>query len=613
MKEAKSKPQSAQVEAASPAEKPAAPPWLGKRVGHFKLIGLLGQGAMGRVFRVEDTLLRRYVALKVLPKSMKRTDKAIAIERLIHEAQACATLDHPNVVAVYEVNEAAGVYYIAMELAEGGSLRELVKAAGPLEYPRACVLGADAADALAHAHGLGIVHRDVKPANLMLTRSGRCKVTDFGLARGLDSSELSKPIPEAVGTPQFIAPELLRGEIATPQSDIYSLGATLWYVLTGRSVFEARGTADLLQKHIEAPVPDLKTLRPDIPGTLAKAIQKALAKQPGERFESASQFAKVLRVHTIPVESSNSLGLQGVLGGPEDTATMSLSRTRASGLATAAPAPEPTSAPAGLPATKRTRKWKAMIGLGCAAAALLAVAFVPGLKSQVLMHFASPIAAQGHATVLEQRAAAPSTPSAAPSRFMSDPAAQLTPPGWIPLDVGSPRLSGNTIFDGNTWTLSGAGVDIYFDHDQFHFVSKSFAGDGVFTTRVENVKGTSEHAKVGLMFRDGSAANAAFVDVLAEASGVVTFQMREAAGTQVTFEKIDNVKSPLWLKLLRTDDTFCGYYSEDGVNWHQVGKAETVPMPRTIRAGLAITSHDKTSLATATLTRVSLMDSQDAR
>src|SRR6185437_1830654 len=206
---------------------------------------------MGRVFRVEDTLLRRYVALKVLPKSIKRNEKGIAIERLIHEAQACATLDHPNVVSVYEVNEAGGVYYIAMELAEGGSLRELVKAAGPLEYPRACLLCADAADALAHAHSLGIVHRDVKPANLMLTRSGRCKVTDFGLARGLETAELSKPIPEAVGTPQFIAPELLRGESASLHSDIYSLGATLWYLLTGRSVFEATSTADLLQKHLD--------------------------------------------------------------------------------------------------------------------------------------------------------------------------------------------------------------------------------------------------------------------------------------------------------------------------------------------------------------------------
>jgi hypothetical protein len=196
---------------------------------------------------------------------------------------------------------------------------------------------------------------------------------------------------------------------------------------------------------------------------------------------------------------------------------------------------------------------------------------------------------------------------------MSETNAQLTPPGWIPLDVGSPRLSGNTIVDGNRWTLSGAGVDIYFDHDQFHFVSKSFSGDGVFTTRVENVSGTSEHAKVGLMFRDGSAANAAFVDVLAEANHVVTFQWRDATGKQVTFEKVDGIASPLWLKLLRTDDTFSGYYSQDGVNWQQVGKSQTVQMPRSIRAGLAITSHDKASLATATLTRVSLMDSGDER
>jgi serine/threonine-protein kinase len=367
----------ADEEAIAPAgsERPASPPWLGKRVGHFKLIGLLGQGAMGRVFRVEDTLLRRFVALKVLPKSIKRGEKVVAIERLIHEAQAVATLDHPNVVTVYEVNESGGVYYIAMELAEGGSLRELVKAAGPLEYTRACLLCADAADALAHAHMLGIVHRDVKPANLMLTRTGRCKVTDFGLARGVENSDLSKPIPEAVGTPQFIAPELLRGDAATAQSDVYSLAATLWYLLTGRAIFDATSTPDLLQKHLDAPVPDITLLRPDVPATLGKAIMKALAKQPEDRFDSIAQFAKVLRVHTIPVESggsSSSVIAAGV--GPEDTAYMSLASLR----------PRRTS-PRAWKLVRRLPIGKILVlGSGWAAAAALAVLMLPTWKVMLI-------------------------------------------------------------------------------------------------------------------------------------------------------------------------------------------------------------------------------------
>ena len=125
----------------------AAPSWLNKRVGRFKLVGFLGEGAMGRVFRVEDTLLQRYAALKVLPRTIHRGGKTVAVERLIREARAAATVEHPNAVTIYEVNECGGVHYIAMELVEGGTLRDLVKANGPLEYPRACMLCADAADA----------------------------------------------------------------------------------------------------------------------------------------------------------------------------------------------------------------------------------------------------------------------------------------------------------------------------------------------------------------------------------------------------------------------------------------------------------------------------------
>lgn len=290
-----------------------APSWVGKRVGRFRLVAELGRGAMGRVFRGEDTLLHRQVALKVLPKFVKRGNKTITVERLIGEARAAATLDHPNVVTVHEVNESGGVYYIAMELLEGGSLRELVKAAGPMDYPRACLMCADAADGLAQAHALGIVHRDVKPANLMLTRSGRCKVVDFGLARMDDASDFAAAIPESVGTPQFIAPELLRGVPASAQSDVYSLGATLWFLLTGHPPFMAQTEADLLRKHLEEPLPDLAALRPDLPPGLIQAVNKAMSKQPADRYESAAQFEKVLRVYTIAPESGTTASLGNLM------------------------------------------------------------------------------------------------------------------------------------------------------------------------------------------------------------------------------------------------------------------------------------------------------------
>ena len=338
----------------APAEKTAPPSWVGKRVGRFRLMSLLGTGAMGRVFRAEDTLLHRQVALKVLPKVLKRGGRTVAVDRLIHEARAAATLDHPHVVTVYEVNESNGVYYIAMEMLEGGSLRDLVKGAGALEHSRACMLAADAAEALAHAHATGVIHRDVKPANLMLSRTGRCKVADFGLARVDDANDLSSVFGESVGTPQFVAPEILRGQPASPQSDIYSLGGTLWYLLTGRPVFESTTASELLSKHLEAPVPDLAAVRPDLPPGLVQAVYKSLNKRPGDRFDSAAQFEKVLRVYTIPVESSGAMpSLSSLEVGP-----------------VVIPPPPKPAAP--------RRRWP-LIGAAAGGAVLLTAALIPGI------------------------------------------------------------------------------------------------------------------------------------------------------------------------------------------------------------------------------------------
>ena len=346
-----------------------APSWAGKRVGRFKLISELGRGAMGRVFRAEDTLLHRHVALKVLPKVLRRGAKTIAVERLVAEARAAATLEHPHVVSVYEVNESAGVFYIAMELLAGGSLRDIVKAAGPMDYPKACLLCADAADALAHAHAEGIVHRDIKPANLMLTRSGRCKVVDFGLARMDDASDMGSRMSESVGTPQFIASELLRGIPASERSDIYSLGATLWYLLVGRPPFEGNSAGELLQQHLESPLPDLAALRPDLPAALVKAINKAMSKRPSDRFDSADQFEKVLRVFTIPAENSAAGSLSALMSVTEPAH---------------APEPHPPAAVAAAPGNPLWRwKWPpsrpVTIGAGVAAAIVLCATLIPML------------------------------------------------------------------------------------------------------------------------------------------------------------------------------------------------------------------------------------------
>jgi serine/threonine protein kinase len=280
--------------------------WKGRVLKRFKLVDLLGQGSMGRVFRAEDVTLRRYVALKVLPTKNKEGQRDQKIEQFIREARSAASVEHPNAVTVYEIGETSGVHYIAMELVEGGNLERLVRASGPMEIDRACQIIAEAAEALSAAHLQGIIHRDVKPSNLLLSRNGRCKLADFGLARFDDPEDIT-PRGECAGTPCYIAPELPLGQKATEQSDIYSLGCTLWFLLTGKPPFEASSKRDMMKMHIHAALPDLRERRADVPDRLVDAIYRACAKNPGERFESADQFAKVLRTFTISTGSSSRL------------------------------------------------------------------------------------------------------------------------------------------------------------------------------------------------------------------------------------------------------------------------------------------------------------------
>ncbi len=294
---------SADPASGEPNSNQSAPKWLGKRVGRFRLQALIGQGAMGRVFRADDKTLQRRVALKVISLYDRNGQINPNAQRFITEARAAAALEHPHVVQIYEAGEFGKVCYIAMELLEGGSLAELVDASGPLDVHRACQLTAEAAEALAAAHAVGVIHRDVKPANLMLSRHGRCKVTDFGLAV-IDDDMSDAAITDRnrrVGTALFVAPEVIRGTCADAFSDMYSLGATLFYLLTGRPPFVANGRDGTMRAHLEQPVPDLRTFRPDLPDGLAQAVARTMDKDPGKRFASMEQFSRLLRVFTIPL------------------------------------------------------------------------------------------------------------------------------------------------------------------------------------------------------------------------------------------------------------------------------------------------------------------------
>lgn len=284
-----------------PAEKTrTAPPWAGKLLGRFKLLRLIGEGAMGLVIQAEDTSLKRIVALKVLRKQLAAGEKGKnAVEQFVREARAAAAIEHPNIVRVYEINQHAGWWYIAMEMVEGNSLAEIVKAAGALPESRACPVIADAATALHVAHEMGMIHRDVKPGNILVTRNGRGKVSDFGLVRINDpANPFDTYARKSIGTPLYMAPEIIRRAPISPAVDIYSLGATLYYTLTGRPPYSAEKMQDLFDQHLRSDPPDLKLYLPDCSPDLAALVKRMMAKQPEVR-PTAKGVAAILHAQSI--------------------------------------------------------------------------------------------------------------------------------------------------------------------------------------------------------------------------------------------------------------------------------------------------------------------------
>jgi serine/threonine-protein kinase len=253
--------------------------------GRYELEELSGSGGMSRVYRARDRQLGRLVAIKVLHERF--ADDPAYVDRFRREARAVARLSHPNIVTIIDRGEADGSQYIVFEHVDGENLKQLVARVGPLPVRRALDLGIEIARALAFAHANGVVHRDVKPQNVLL-RDGAAKVTDFGIARA-DDLELGTGDTEAgtvLGTADYISPEQARGERATELSDEYSLGVLLYELLTGRVPYPADSAVAAAARHATDPVPDVLTERPDVPVRLAIAVERAMAKDPTDRFPS---------------------------------------------------------------------------------------------------------------------------------------------------------------------------------------------------------------------------------------------------------------------------------------------------------------------------------------
>ncbi len=267
---------------------------LGRRVGQYRIDRVLGRGTMACVFKAKHLGLGRPCALKVLEPSLVARQPEIR-EQFWAEARAAANLLHPHVVTIHNLGSVQGFHFIEMEYIPGGqTLRESLVRKGPLEPVRASTLARQIVLALGAAHEAGLVHRDVKPANVLLTPDGRAKLADFGLVRRLD--ELADGGAPLAGTPTFMAPELFRGTPASPRSDIYALGVLLFHTLSGRLPFAADSIGKLIQLHQREPMPDVREFVPGVPDALVDILEKCLAKSPADRFASANELGNALQL-----------------------------------------------------------------------------------------------------------------------------------------------------------------------------------------------------------------------------------------------------------------------------------------------------------------------------
>ena len=261
--------------------------------GRYELVEKIGEGGMAVVYKAKDRLLNRYVAIKILRPEYCRDEQFV--ENFKRESQAAAGLQHQNIVAIYDVGKSGSINYIVMELVEGRPLSDIIEERGPLDYKVTIDISKQVAAALSLAHKHQIIHRDVKPHNIMITRDGIAKLTDFGIAKAVSSSTMVADTSKVIGSVHYFSPEQARGTYVDERSDIYSLGIVMYEMLTGRVPFDGDNPVEVALKHINQEIIPPSKLVNGIPPALEKCVLRATDKYQTNRYKTADEMLEDIK------------------------------------------------------------------------------------------------------------------------------------------------------------------------------------------------------------------------------------------------------------------------------------------------------------------------------
>ncbi len=404
--------------------------YIGKRLGGYQIVDQIGQGGMATVCKAYQPSMDRYVAIKILPSYF--TEDESFVGRFTQEARTLARLEHPHILPVHDYGEQEGITYLVMRYVEAGTLKDLIVREGPLDVKEAARIVGQVAGALGYAHTQGVVHRDIKPSNVLVDQQGNTFLMDFGIAKLVAETAHYTASGAIIGTPAYMSPEQGMGQPADSRCDIYSLGVVLYEMVTGRVPFEAETPLAVLLKHVNDPLPPPRQIRPELPEAAERVILKAMAKSPGDRYQTAQELIDALQGAVT--------GLPQEIAAPqpsEDLTDETILRPRVSPPPPVAVAETPPEAAAPAP-SRRAVPWLPIAGAVAALAVLLIVVLLvlPNVGDRQAAATSTPAAPTAAAALAETA----TQPSAAQTPVLETEPTPISPtaapaqasyvPGW---------------------------------------------------------------------------------------------------------------------------------------------------------------------------------------